>query len=329
MAASLLACFGAACSDNSEQTVADASPPKLESNQADQLISPAPTRKGTLTGHGTFTCSRRDDHENLTVDVSSFDSDMLWASWGECEFSWGFVIRYSGEIDKNFEHFMALVNNEILEGDKRDFFTSWGLRLELDSAGGDVDAAMRIGDALGRNRWLVAVAPTGRCMSACVFLFAAGGQRVPSGPIGIHRIRVSGSSARSPVEMDAELANTIENSKAFMTRNGVSPAIVDFMMTIPSAEVRLLGKKELNDFGLSFENAVQKDIDRNALIRRCGDEYAAKLMAARASWAGKCIIDAPTSTPEVQNACKASLFDIHVSGSWCSGKDERFLPQTP
>jgi hypothetical protein len=57
----------------------------------------------------------------------------------------------------------------------------------IDSPGGSIDEAMKIGRLLrNRERW-VAVPENGECASACVLILAGGVRRYPLGRVGIHR----------------------------------------------------------------------------------------------------------------------------------------------
>src|SRR3546814_4861397 len=47
----------------------------------------------------------------------------------------------------------------------------------------------------------------------------------------------------------------------------------DLMMTVPNRSLRLLDESELREYGLSGTNAVQDDLDRIILARKCGDEF--------------------------------------------------------
>ena len=77
--------------------------------------------------------------------------------------------------------------------------------LDIDSAGGHVEAAIRAGDAIGENDWTIWVRDDSVCHSACVLLLAAGDMRVIAGPVGIHRMIRVGSSATSRKELGEEL----------------------------------------------------------------------------------------------------------------------------
>src|SRR3546814_14014571 len=50
-------------------------------------------------------------------------------------------------------------------------------------------------------------------------------------------------------------------------------AVADLMMTVPNRSLRLLDDGELREYGLSGTNAVQDDLDRSILERKCGDEF--------------------------------------------------------
>lgn len=150
------------------------------------------------------------------------------------------------------------------------------VHVNLDSPGGLISAAMEIGDLIAENNMAVGVGKEPICYSACAFVFAAGRRRVawPSS-IGIHR--------PSNTEISTEDLNYGEYldrfnefnpvMKAYFSRYGVSPALVDAMNNVPSSEIRILGHNELQEFGLGVKNIAFEEYDRARTIQVCGHEF--------------------------------------------------------
>jgi hypothetical protein len=53
--------------------------------------------------------------------------------------------------------------------------------------GGDVDAAMKIGQIIRENEWPVTVSGNSKCFSSCALIYIAGVSRMNVGVIGLHR----------------------------------------------------------------------------------------------------------------------------------------------
>lgn len=184
-------------------------------------------------------------------------------------------LRYRGRIAADFT---ALVERVARVADGLGI----GSRvLDLDSTGGQVEDAIRIGDRIGGNRWTIWVREDSVCHSACVFVLAGGDSRRLAGRVGIHRIIRLSSTATSRTELNTELQAVYATVRAYLERNGASPLLADAMKTVPNRSLRLLTAEELRTYGLDGNNAAQDDLDRVRLLDKCGDDF----MRRRDAWA--------------------------------------------
>ncbi|KAG1246858.1 hypothetical protein G6F65_020468 [Rhizopus arrhizus] len=176
-------------------------------------------------------------------------------------------VRYSGKINPGFAEMMwrlAVVADE-QKIHKR--------ILDLDSSGGQVESAIVAGDSIGESGWTIWVREGSICHSACVFVLAAGDNRLLSGKVGIHRMMRISSKATSRAELNRELHEVYDNVKDYLQRNGVAVGVADLMMTVPNRSLRLLTPDELRQYGLDGTNAVQDDLERIKQMRACGDDF--------------------------------------------------------
>ncbi|WP_368562309.1 hypothetical protein [Pseudoxanthomonas sp. UTMC 1351] len=184
-----------------------------------------------------------------------------------CQESGVVRVRYKGKIADGFTDLVIRVADiaDRMGIDKR--------ILDIDSAGGQVEDAIKAGDAIGASRWSIWVREDSVCHSACVFVLGAGDNRLISGKVGIHRIIRMSSTATTRSELNEELRGVYSRVKDYLERNGVAVAVADLMMTVPNRKLRLLGKTELQEYGLDGTNAAQDDLDRLQLMRRCGESF--------------------------------------------------------
>lgn len=176
-------------------------------------------------------------------------------------------VRYAGKINPGFAEMMwrlAVVADE-QKIHKR--------ILDLDSSGGQVESAIAAGDSIGESGWTIWVREGSICHSACVFVLAAGDNRLLSGKVGIHRMMRISSKATSRAELNRELHEVYDNVKDYLQRNGVAVGVADLMMTVPNRSLRLLTPDELRQYGLDGTNAVQDDLERIKQMRACGDDF--------------------------------------------------------
>ena len=192
-------------------------------------------------------------------------------------------LRYQGKIDAGFADLVERVSAmaERMEITNR--------ILDVDSAGGQVEDAMRAGDAIAANRWTLWVREGSVCHSACVLILAAGDNRLISGEIGIHRMIRLNSAATTRQELNAELQQVHSDLSDYLQRNGAATAIADLMMAVPSRDLRLLKKEELHLYGLLGANAAQADLERVQLVRKCGIGFLGRKEAFQREFEAKCM----------------------------------------
>ena len=212
-------------------------------------------------------------------------------------------LRYKGKVTTSFAALVERTGK--LAGD-----LGIGKRiLDIDSAGGHVEAAIRAGDAIGENDWTIWVRDDSVCHSACVLLLAAGDMRVLAGQVGIHRMIRVGSEATSRKELGEELRKVSEALRNYLERNGASAEVYDLMTTVPNSTLRVLTPDELERYGLSGENAVEDDLNRIRLARRCGNDFVRRRDAFRRTYDVQCKQPADVQAQDVVdiNACGLAL----------------------
>ncbi|MEN5419188.1 hypothetical protein ABE543_07845 [Stenotrophomonas sp. TWI169] len=208
-------------------------------------------------------------------------------------------VRYNGKINPGFAEMMwrLAVVADALEIHKR--------ILDLDSSGGQVESAIIAGDSIGESGWTIWVREGSICHSACVFVLAAGDNRLLTGKVGIHRMMRISSKATSRAELNRELHEVYDNVKDYLQRNGVAVGVADLMMTVPNRSLRLLTPEELRQFGLDGTNAVQDDLERIKQMRACGDDFVQRKDAFLIAFDQQCKRDG--ADMESINSCGQSL----------------------
>jgi ATP-dependent protease ClpP protease subunit len=178
-------------------------------------------------------------------------------------------LRYHGTIDAGFTSLVERVGAIAKRMNISERI------LDIDSTGGQVEEAIRAGDAIAGTQWAIWVRDGSICHSACVLVLAAGDTRsiASTGKVGIHRLMRDRSIATTRRELSEELADITAQVRDYLARNGVATALADQMMTIPNRDLRILTTNELARYGLSGTNAVQDDLDRIVLMRQCGDDF--------------------------------------------------------
>lgn len=208
-------------------------------------------------------------------------------------------LRYEGKIGAGFT---ALVQRVSAIADRMEIPVRI---LDISSSGGHVEEAIRAGDSMAEQRWAVWVREGSYCHSSCVLILAGGDTRSIAGDVGIHRLFRDQSKATSRAELSAELRDVSGQVRDYLMRNGADVRIADLMMTVANRRLRVLSDSELREFGLSGSNAVQDDLDRIRLTRRCGEDFARRRDAWLRAFEGECL--EPGKAFEVLDECGRAL----------------------
>jgi hypothetical protein len=257
-----------------------------------------------VEGKAWLSCSSDYNADGDGTPVTSLDFLALVDVLGPCrdsaEHGTGRVrLRYHGTIGPGFTALVERVGEiaRRMDIDER--------ILDLDSTGGQVEQAIRAGDAIAASQWAIWVRERSICHSACVLVLAAGDTRSIAGKVGIHRLMRDQSKATTRRELSAELQDITEQVRQYLYRNGVAASLADQMMIIPNRELRILTPAELAQFGLSGTNAVQDDLDRITLMRECGDPFVHRRDGFMRAFDKQCM--KPGDAADAQLACGQAL----------------------
>lgn len=191
----------------------------------------------------------------------------------------------------------------------------------LNSPGGLLSAAIEIGEIVRREAMTTNVIDNTQCVSACVFILAAGVQRIISakGKIGIHRPRFDEESFASlPVDQARAKYNKMTTEvQQYLTRMGMSDGLYTAMLRVPSDQVQTLPWKTAREFGLDGEDPSWAEYIRATAIKQQGREtYKANQSYFRALLG---CLNAPGGSPQRCDYLK-STFDSELQA--CANKPE-------
>lgn len=223
-----------------------------------------PARVGS--GDARISCER-DDRDDEPRRLDSLEFFSLVDAMSACQATGLLRLQYSGRIDAGFTALVERVSDMARRMDLPERV------IDIDSAGGHVEEAVRAGDALAGARWRLRVREGAVCHSACVLVLAAADMRDVDGKVGVHRLMRDRSSASSRAELNEELREVNALVRDYFERHGVALAVADLMMTVPNRRLRILTADELDTFGLQGRNAAQDDLERIVARRECGEGF--------------------------------------------------------
>lgn len=149
----------------------------------------------------------------------------------------------------------AKISEEITPGDYEALLT--GLRAHpgafarkivlLDSLGGSVPEAMRMGRLLRETGFEVLVPSDGLCQGSCIYLLAAGKKRTVKGAVALRRPPfANGDSALAQAASPRPLLSPAR----YFQEMGVNASLAEAIEQVPEGRIRLLGPTDLSHYRL-------------------------------------------------------------------------------
>ena len=120
--------------------------------------------------------------------------------------------------------------------------------LNIASPGGDVNAAMQIGDLLRKTT--ATVVSNGPCHSACVFIAVGGVERNLSG-IGIHRPFFAQTQAKNFLDADQRYKKMMTAVRTYLNDMNISDDLLRIMIAVPPGEMQVLSSIEAKRIGIN------------------------------------------------------------------------------
>lgn len=154
------------------------------------------------------------------------------------------------------------------------------VQVYVDSLGGDLDAAIRIGRLFRQSAPVTAVV-TGVCASACVFSLVGATTRIVGGRVAIHRPYTVDSAARSYADLQNQFVSIDNVARRYLSEMNIAPTLYDEMLRYPPESARVLITSDLERYRVSgtdfvWEEAMQRrhaqnlGIGRQAYVERLG-----------------------------------------------------------
>ncbi len=116
----------------------------------------------------------------------------------------------------------------------------------LDSIGGNVSEAMRMGRLLRETGFDTLVPSTGVCQGSCVYLLAAGKRKTVRGHVGIHRPYYNGSDSAHSTSNSVSRSSQISYFKDMQ----VAPELLEAINSTAPQRMRVLSASELKRYRL-------------------------------------------------------------------------------
>jgi len=203
-------------------------------------------------------------HTVHAVEIKHFENN-------ECTY----IINLNGTIKvgdaKSFDNFINYYRKRFSDGScnrnlyPKDF--KFFSTIYVDSNGGDVAEAMKIGYIIRENKFHVMVGNKKQCLSSCVFILASGVRRDSAGRVGIHKPYFSDLNEKmNVVEIRKIREENLNKIKEYLKFMDISESMLDAMLSVEPNKMKILSDKELEHFRLSIPDAnyEEKSIAKDA-----------------------------------------------------------------
>jgi hypothetical protein len=125
------------------------------------------------------------------------------------------------------------------------------LTVFLNSAGGDVLAAIELGEEIRKQWALTAVDDDGQCLGACVLVLAAGVRRTPAPEkVGLQRLNFEQRESISRDRAKQKHAGLAKSVETYLARMGMPKRLFQEITQQSSEKVFLLDARRLKALGL-------------------------------------------------------------------------------
>lgn len=123
--------------------------------------------------------------------------------------------------------------------------------VDINSEGGNVEAAIKIGRIIRREALNVIVGNNAQCASACIYILASGVNRIihENARVIIHRPFIDGELSHR-TGYDDTYKRIVRITREYFTEMNIPIELVDRMMAIPPYEARELSRAELKQYML-------------------------------------------------------------------------------
>lgn len=185
------------------------------------------------------------------------------------------IVKLSGNIDESSlgkiqeEYARAKKFASLNERSGLCRFGAEGIVVWLDSLGGDVGTAIKIGRFFRSKNAMTVVPDSAVCASACVLALLGGVERSVIGSVGIHR-PFGTSPSDSVNQSQSALRSVNELIYAYLDEMNISSRVLDAMNAVQPEEVRWLDFDECDALGVCGTDPAWKDYIDSKIAEKIG-----------------------------------------------------------
>jgi hypothetical protein len=129
--------------------------------------------------------------------------------------------------------------------------------VNVDSPGGSVEAAMKIGSKLRLDpNHAVVVGKGARCLSSCVFILSGATQRQIWGSVGVHRPYYPEVESISVHQRNSRYKSLVTEARNYFEKMNIRPELADDMFAVSPENMKYLTNAEQAHYGINRVDPV-------------------------------------------------------------------------
>lgn len=165
-------------------------------------------------------------------------------------------IKVVGEIQYGEEYSLE----DAIETVQREKFNLKLNAVVLNTRGGNVDAALKMGRLIRKHGLNTYLAPNGECASACIFVLIGGITRIAFGKLSVHRSGVDINSPTTLQKLKKHNDNNIKEVNDYVQEMGISPLLADAILMTPHWRTRSLTWRDRTRWGVHGMDTIHEEM---------------------------------------------------------------------
>lgn len=151
------------------------------------------------------------------------------------------------------------------------------LSIKLNSSGGKISSALKIGRYLRKHKAIIEVKERAECLSACIYVLAGAPHRVVHGSVGIHRPYEPDDNEISADAQKAKYQKIGKQIIAYLKEMNIPTRLYDDSLFINPYNMKILNNSEMQAYGLNEDDPYISEADDSRHAKIYGitrQEYA-------------------------------------------------------
>ena len=130
----------------------------------------------------------------------------------------------------------------------------------LNTRGGNVDAALKMGRLIRKHGLNTYLAPNSECASACIFVLIGGITRMAFGELSVHRSGVDSNSPTTLEKLKKHNDDNIKEVNDYVQEMGISPLLADAILLTPYWRTRPLTWRDRTRWGVHGMDTIHEEM---------------------------------------------------------------------